>query len=69
MQKQTTLPRQYYESFAMLDQLVQTGNQLHDQAVFDFGARLVSGAARLVRQAIGMDGKRYGHPIPAQNCQ
>ena len=45
MQKQTTLPTRYYESFAMLDQLVQRGNQLHDQAIFDFGARWASAAA------------------------
>ena len=69
MHKQTTLPPQYYESFAMLDQLVQRGHQLHDQAIFDFGARWASVTARLVRKAFGMGAKRYGNPVPVQNCR
>ena len=68
MQKQTTLPTQYYENFEMLEQLVQKGHQLHDQAIFDFGARLFSGAARLIRKAVGMGDKRYRNPITVKDC-
>lgn len=63
MQEHTSLAAQYYESFEMLEQLVQKGNQLHDQAIFDFGARLVSGTARLLRKAAGKGYKPYRHAI------
>ena len=68
MQKQTSLTTQYYESFEMLEELVQKGRQLHDQAIFDFGARLVSGTARLISKAVGTGSKHYGNPITVKDC-
>lgn len=53
MQKHTSLVTQYYEGFEMLEQLVQKGNQLHDQAIFDVCARLVLGTAHLISKAVG----------------
>ncbi len=68
MQKHVSLTTQYYESFEILEELVQEGRQLHDQAIFDFCARSMSRTARLIRKVVGMGGKHYSRPIIVKDC-
>lgn len=68
MPKHISLTTQDYESFEMLEELVQKGRQRHDQTIFDFCARSMSRTARLIRKVVGMGGKHYGRPITVKDC-
>ena len=68
MQRHTSLTTHYYESFEMLEELVQKGRQLHDQAIFDFFTRSMTKTARLIRRVIGRCDKHYGNPITVKDC-
>ena len=68
MPQRTDLTTPYDERFEMLAQLVQKGHQLHDRAIFDFGVRLMSTTARLIKKAVGMGGKAYDNPITVKDC-
>ncbi len=68
MPQHTYLTPPYDERIEMLAQLVQKGHQLHDRAIFDFWARLMSKTARLIKKAVGMDGKPHDNSITVKDC-
>ena len=68
MQKHTNWTILNDENLEKLEQLVLKGNQLHDQAIFDFFARLGSMTARLIRETVDMGGQPYGKSIKVKDC-
>ena len=57
MQKHTDLTTKEQLHLEMVDLLVEKGNQLHSQAIFDSCAWMVSRAVRLMKNVFGMDRK------------
>ena len=69
MQKHTCMTARAQRGVEMVELQVEKGNRLHDQAIFDFFARMVSRAALPVGKEVGMacqsmTGSHHGQRLP-----